>query len=82
MAEETTDDVRNAALTAPQQGLSVQLYYMLAPLTKNRALDKVQAAGEGEGLAAWRGLQEQWEPEIRESLHQHAVGYLERSVQG
>ena len=82
MAEETTDDVRNIALTVPQQGLSVQLYYMLALLTKNRALDKVQAAGEGEDLAAWRGLQEQWEPKIQESFHQYAIGYLEWSVQG
>ena len=39
-----------------QQALSVQLCYMLALLTKNPALDKVQAAGEGEGLGAWRGL--------------------------
>ena len=48
-AEETSDDVRNVVLNAPEQALSVQLYYMLALLTKNRALDKVQAAGEGEG---------------------------------
>ena len=41
-AEETSDDVRNAVLRAL--------------VTENQALDKVQAAGEGEGLAAWRGL--------------------------
>ena len=55
-AEETSDDVRNVVLNAPEQALSVQLYYMLALLTKSRALDKVQAAGEGEGLGAWCGL--------------------------
>ena len=49
-AEETSDDVRNVVLNAPEQALSVQLYYMLALLTRNRALDKVRAAGEGE---AW-----------------------------
>ena len=38
-----------------------------------------QAAGEGEGLEAWRGLQEQWEPKSRSML----LGiYLERQVQG
>ena len=59
-AEETSDDVRNVVLSVSEQALSVQLSYMLALLTKNRALDRVQAAGEGEGLGAWRGLQEQW----------------------
>ena len=47
---------------------------MLALLTKNRALDKVQAAGEGEGLGAWHGVEEHWD--------QHVVGHLERQVQG
>ena len=64
-AEETSDDVRNVVLNALEQALSVQLYYMLALLTKNRALQKVQAAGEGQGLGAWRALQEQWEPKSR-----------------
>ena len=57
--------VRNVVLNAPEQALSVQLCCMLALLTKNRALDNVQAPGEGEGLAAWRGLEEQWEPKSR-----------------
>ena len=48
-AEETSDDVRNVVLNVFEQALSVQLYHMLALLTKNQALDKVQAAGEGEG---------------------------------
>ena len=82
MAEETTDDVRNIALTVPQQGLSVQLYYMLALLTKNRALDKVQAAGEGEGLAAWRGLQEQWEPKSRSRFTSMLLGILNGRFKG
>ena len=50
-AEETSVDVRNVVLNAPEQALSVQLCYMLALLTKNRALDKVQA--------------ESWERDIR-----------------
>ena len=32
------------------RGISTQIYYVLVLLTKSRALDKVQAAGEGEGL--------------------------------
>ena len=82
MAEETTDNVRNAALTAPQQGLSVQLHYMLALLTKNRALDKVQGAGEGEDLAAWRGLQEQWEPKSRSRFTCMLLGILNGRFKG
>ena len=38
-AEETSDDVRNVVLNAPEQTLGVQLHYMLALLTKNRAPD-------------------------------------------
>ena len=81
MAEETTDDVRNVALTAPQQGLSVQLYYMLALLTKNRALGK-EGPGEGEGLAAWRGLQEQWEPKCRSRFISMLLGILNGRFKG
>ena len=56
---------------------------MLALLTKNRALDKVQAAGVGEGLGAWRGLQERFTSMLLGILngrpfHKHAAGYLER----
>ena len=75
-AEETTDDVRNVVLSAAEQALSVQVYYMLALLTKNRALDKVQAAGEGEGWAAWRGLQDQWEPKSRSRFTSMMLGIL------
>ena len=82
MAEETTDDVRKAALTTPQQGLSVQLYYMLALLTKNRALDKLQGAGEGEGLAAWCGLREQWEPKSRSRFTSMLLGILNGRFKG
>ena len=75
-AEETTDDVRNVVLSAAEQALRVQVQYMLALLTKNRALDKVQAAGEGEGLAAWRGLQDQWEPKSRSRFTSMMLGIL------
>ena len=81
-AEETSDDVRNVVLSAPEQALSVQLYYMLALLTKNRALDEVQAVGEGEGLGAWRGLQEGWEPKSRRSLTSMLLGILNGKIQG
>ena len=68
--------MRNVVLHAPEQALSVQLYFMLALLTKNRALDKVQAAGEGECLGAWRGLQEQWEPKSRSRFTSMLLGIL------
>ena len=81
-AEETSDDVRNVVLNAPEQALSVQLYYMLALLTKNRALDKVQAAGEGDCLRAWRGLQEQWEPKSRSRFTSMLLGILNGRFKG
>ena len=55
---------------------------MLALLTKNRALDKVQAAGEGEGLGAWRGLQEQWEPKSRRRFTNILLGTLNGRFKG
>ena len=67
---------RNVVLNAPEQALSVQHFCMLALLTKNRALDKVQAAGEGEGLGAWRGLQELWEPKSRSRFTSMLLGNL------
>ena len=81
-AEETSDDVRNVVLLAPEQAPSVQLYYMLALLTKNQALDKVQAAGEGEGLGGWRGLQEQWEPKSRSRFTSMLLGILNGRFKG
>ena len=81
-AEETSDDVRNVVLNAPEQALSVQLCYMLALLTNNRALDKVQAAGEGEGLGAWRGLQDQWEPKSRSRFTSMLFGILSGRFKG
>ena len=55
---------------------------MLALLTKNMALDKVQAAGAGEGLAAWRGLQEQWEPKSRSRFTSMLLGILSGRFKG
>ena len=74
--------MRNVVLLAPEQALSVQLCYMLALLTKNRALDKVHAAGEGEGLGAWRGLQEQWEPKSRSRFTSMLLGILNGRSKG
>ena len=81
-AEETSDDVRNVVLNAPERALSVQLYYMLALLRKNRALDNVQAAGEGEGLGACRGVQEQWEPKSRSRFTGMLLGILNGGFKG
>ena len=48
-----------------ERAASTQLYFTLAMLTKGRSLDKIQGAGQGEGLQAWRLLHEQWEPRAR-----------------
>ena len=55
---------------------------MLARMTKNRALDKVQAVGEGEGLGVWRGLQEQWEPKSRSRFTSLLLGILSGRFKG
>ena len=81
-AEETSDDVRNVVLNAPEQALSVQLFYVLALLTKNRALDRVQAAGEGDCLGAWRGLQEKWEPKSKSRFTSMLLGILNSRFKG
>ena len=44
----------NRGLTAEEQGLSTQLYYVLVMLCRERALDKLHNSGENEGH---RGLQ-------------------------
>eukprot|EP00971_Amphidinium_carterae_P086264 1707191-Amphidinium_carterae.1 len=55
-------DVHNQGLSAEQGQFSLQLFYMLVLLTKHCALDKGQAAGDGEGLETRRLLHEQYEP--------------------
>ena len=76
--EETSDDVRNVVLNAPEQALSVQLYYMLVLLTKNRALDKVASSWRrrGSGSMAWSSRA--MGAEVQESFHKYVAGYLER----
>ena len=55
---------------------------MLALLTKNQALDKVQAAGEGDCLEAWRGLQEQREPKSMSRFTSMLLGILNGRFKG
>ncbi len=61
---------------------STQLYYMLVLLTQHRALDRVQAAGEGEGGVAWRMLHEQWEPKTRSRWTSMLLGILNGKFRG
>ena len=42
----------------------------------------MQAAGEGEGLGAWRGLQEQWEPKSRSRFTSMLLGILNGRFKG
>ena len=62
--------------------MSTSLYYMLVFLTKQRALDKVQSAGEGEGAAAWRCLVEHWEPKSRSRWTSMLLGILNTKFRG
>ena len=64
-AESPEGFVYNAGLDPGEAAISSQIYYVLVLLTKGRALDKVQAAGEGEGLHAWRLLHLQFEPHVK-----------------
>ena len=55
----------NASLDPGARSISSHIYYVLVLLTKGRALDKVQAAGDSEGLQAWRLMCLQWEPNVK-----------------
>ena len=62
LAEGTDQDIENIDLDQRDASISKQLYYVLVMLTKDRALDKVQSVGTGEGARAWRKMHLPWEP--------------------
>ena len=55
---------------------------LFSKLSVFNSLDKVQAAGEGEGLGAWRGLKEQWEPKSRSRFASMLLGILNGRFKG
>ena len=54
----------NRLLDANDKALSAQLYYVLAMLVKGRALDIIQNSGPGEGVEAFRKLEETYHPKV------------------
>ena len=65
IAETDDRDVSLASIPPDEATIAKQLAYCLVMLTKGRALDKVQSAGNGEGLMAWRLMCTQWEPKTK-----------------
>ena len=54
----------NRLLNANDKALSAQLYYVLAMLVKGRALDIIQNSGPGEGVEAFRKMEETFHPKV------------------
>ena len=54
--------IMNSALLARDQGVSMQLYYMLVLLLEGSAQRLLEHAGDGEGLLSWRRLVAEHEP--------------------
>ena len=54
----------NRLLDANDKALSAQLYYVLAMLVKGRALDIIQNSGPGEGVEAFKKLEETYHPKV------------------
>ena len=54
--------ITNSALSARDQRVSAQLYYMLVLLLEGSAQRLLEHAGDGEGLLSWRRLVAEYEP--------------------
>ena len=54
----------NRLLSESDKALSAQLCYVLAMLAKGRALDIIQNSGPGEGVDAFRKLEETYHPKL------------------
>ena len=54
----------NMNLNTMQKQLSQTLYYILVMLMEDGALKKLEHVGEGEGLRAWRKLNDDFEPDV------------------
>jgi hypothetical protein len=82
LAEGTDQEIENVFLDQRTASISKQLYYVLVMLTKDRALDKVQSVGTGEGAKAWREMHLQWEPRTKTRLTGMLVQILTKKFGG
>ena len=82
LAEGGDQEVTNVFLDQRGASISKQLYYVLVMLTKDRALDKVQSVGTGEGVKAWREMHLQWEPRTKTRLTGMLVQILTMKFEG
>ena len=57
--------IRNLDLEPHEKQLSTQLYYILVMLCRDKAQDKMNAVGSGEGFEAWRQFIIDWDPKVR-----------------
>ena len=55
----------NLSLTSTEKALSTQLYYILAMICRDRALDLIVNSGNGEGFMAWRSLFREFCPKLQ-----------------
>ena len=60
--EQSRVPMPNRLLSDSDKAFSAQLYYVLAMLAKGRALDIIQNSGPGEGVEAFRKLEETYHP--------------------
>ena len=74
--------VVNATLDAGQVRMSEQLYWMLLMLAKGPALQLVLGAGRGEGLEAWRILNDRCEPRLRTRYAAHLMQIMSFNLNG
>ena len=74
--------VLNASLSTDQARDRQQLYWMLPMLLKQGPLHILLNAGDGEGLEAWRCLQERYEPRVRMRFAAQLMTILSYSVGG
>ena len=79
-AADLSQDFENSSLTAEEQQLSTQLFFILLMLcTKGRTVNKSLLAGQGEGLKRWRLILQEYEPQYKSrvaSMCQKVMGYV------
>eukprot|EP00971_Amphidinium_carterae_P155698 3087645-Amphidinium_carterae.1 len=60
-----TGNFVNSSLDQRDASCSIQPYYIMLLLCRQQPLTLIINAGEQEGLTAWQGLVEQYEPQQR-----------------
>ena len=78
IAEDASMSIDRVDLDPGDDALDTQLYYILTMLTKEAGLDKVQLVECGEGLALWRLMVMEYEPNWKSrktAMYQHILNY-------